>query len=489
MKQHLACGDGRIAAMGRSILFAAFLVLCIETVFSVPYRSFQLATHSGILSWTAGLLALAFLFAFGRTVFDFLVRHTHIPPAPVGPWRTLWLVIGLLLRVLWAIVFRAPLKSDVLYYFNHAKSLVEQHSYAGAFWPPGYPFFLSPFLWLLGAHWWVVTVSSLILFVITYWVACRFAERVGGESGMRIAAVLVAIWPGYLTLAGVGAKELLVAALLPAALFAYLRATDNQTANKSLLVFAGALIGWATLAQPGILLFPVVFCVIEIVRGKPDRHSLLRVVLVVASMLLVVFPWAARNYVVYHRVVLVATNGGSVFYRSNNPKANTNYIFEGEEKLPSDEFEADKEGYRLGILWIRNNPLAFLSLCVRKQVAYLGDDSLGFYETLNRGLGIHRGYFLSKMIGNLFWLGLWSVMLCKARTLKRMAAQRIEFTYCAMPLLYQWGIDSVFESGPRHHVPYIVLIAVLMGAVLSPEIAAGNKEDAVAQLHEQVRQG
>jgi len=44
---------------------------------------------------------------------------------------------------------------------------------------------------------------------------------------------------------------------------------------------------------------------------------------------------------------------------------------------------------------------------------------------------------------------------------------RLWFGFLFLPLAYQWAIDSVFESGPRHHVPYVALIAVLVGMVLA----------------------
>ena len=39
------------------------------------------------------------------------------------------------------------------------------------------------------------------------------------------------------------------------------------------------------------------------------------------AMLLAILPWTMRNKLVLHHFVLVSTNGGSIFYRANNPKA------------------------------------------------------------------------------------------------------------------------------------------------------------------------
>ena len=461
----------------RTLLFTAFFVLCGETIFSVPYRSVQLATRSHTLPWVAGGVTLAIaglLYSRCFTVFGWTVKYIPIRPNATRAWKISWLAIGLLLRVLWVAVLPAPLRSDSLVYFHRAKDLVERHAYAGTFWPPGYPLFLSPFLRIFGSHQWAVTVSSFLLFVVTYWITAHLAQRMGGEWTVRVALVLVAIWPGYLTLIGVGAKELLLGALLPGAVLAYLSAGEGDKGNPGLLILAGVLTGWAILSQPANLLFPAIYFGYEVIRGKINRQSVRRLILVAASMTITILPWTVRTYLVYGRVVLVTTNGGSVFYRANNPKANANYIPEGERKLSSDEFEADKEGYRLAFSWIRSHPGAFLILCLRKQVAYLGDDSIGFYETLKRSLAIEKGYFFAKMTGNGFWLVLWWVLFLEARRLRKAGTHRINLLLCMLPLLLQWAIDSIFESEARHHVPHIVFLAVLIGAALSPNFAASS---------------
>jgi len=47
---------------------------------------------------------------------------------------------------------------------------------------------------------------------------------------------------------------------------------------------------------------------------------------------------------------------------------------------------------------------------------------------------------------------------------------QVWFGMLFLPLLYQWAIDSVFESGARHHVPYVAFISVLVGIALSSAV-------------------
>jgi hypothetical protein len=232
--------------------------------------------------------------------------------------------------------------------------------------------------------------------------------------------------------------------------------------------------GLAALTQPGYMLFPLVIFAIEILRGTGILGSIGRTAVFSIALVLTMLPWTYRNYLVFHRIVAVSTNGGSVFYRANNPLADANYSAEGEVPLPRDEFAADKLGYKLADEWIEHHPIAFASLMVRKQLVFLGDDALGAYETLKRDQSPGRFYSVIKGISNLFWLAVWAVLLYGVSYLFSRRDWRIWFGILFLPLLYQWAIDSTFESGPRHHLPYIALISVMAG--MAVDLASTKNE-------------
>ena len=111
--------------------------------------------------------------------------------------------------------------------------------------------------------------------------------------------------------------------VITGALCLYLKADNaEQRARWTRLVSAGMLIGLAALTQPGFLLFPGVVLASELLRNRPLRKTAESTVLIGMAMVMAILPWTVRNYLVFHRVVLISTNGGSVFYRANNPMAN-----------------------------------------------------------------------------------------------------------------------------------------------------------------------
>ncbi len=469
-------GFGASRTLARWLLIA----LCLEVVFSVPYRSVFLAVGSVSLAWAAGVVCVAIallayaLHKYIATAFRALTTNWQ----PGRSWFTGWLLAGLLARMGWVLVFGVMPKADGLTYYNEAVSLAVHHRYGGAFFPPGLPLFEAPFLVLLGAHLWVTAVCALLLFVGTYGavylLAGRLEGRLEGRMGdSRVAAIacaLVAVWPNDIANTGVNAKETLLAFLITTAFLLYVKSRESQAAAEvGWLAAAGILIGCAALTQPAFLLFPVVIFANELLGERRWRRVLSRTLLLGLATLAAVLPWTYRNYRIFHRPVLIATNGGSVFYRANNPKANAQYVPEGAEVLPKDEFAASDEGYRAAKLWIRQHPVDFAQLMVRKQVVFLGDDSDGVYESMKRGRQPSTVVYAGcKLLCNLFWMALFLLLLPACAWLFREQNWRVWYGVCVLPLLYQWCIDSIFESGSRHHGPYFGVISILVAlAVIS----------------------
>ena len=466
----------------RPLAEGAFLLICAETIFSVPYRSVFLATHSAPLSWVAALVVcavVALCYRWREAILNSLGRLAAGGWKSDRAWFGFWLIFGLAARLAWAVRFRVTLKSDGLAYFLDAKSLATQHTFSGAYWPPGFSLFLAPFFDVFGAHVWVTVLCALLLFAATYGMTYLLAERLRGGVASRIAAMLVAVWPTYVTITGVNCKETLLAFLITAALFLYLKADERGRGVRLGFIFgAGMLLGFCSLTQPGYMLFPGVVFLFELLRKRTFFGAVGRTIVFTLALVAVILPWTYRNYLAFHRVVLISTNGGSVFYRANNPEANASYSAEGEEALPKDEFAADKEGYRAAEAWIVHHPGDFAALMVRKQVVYLGDDGIGVYESMKRGLHPSaKLYGAAKLVCNLFWLAAWVVLLLGVPKLFRLRSWPIWYGICFLPLLYQWAIDSVFESGSRHHLPYVALVSIMVGIVIESASGVARGED------------
>jgi 4-amino-4-deoxy-L-arabinose transferase-like glycosyltransferase len=474
------------------LLTALFVIVVLEALYTVPKYTWDLAAggRAGIgvlLGLGIAATAAALLWA-ARYRLAALLQAVGERLAAIPRWRWLALVIGtgLVLRIAWMVLFPAPFVSDGLAYYDLAARLAHGLTYQTpqaewAEWPPGYPFVLLVHFRLLGVSPWAVNVANLLLFAGTMLAVYALARRLG-EATARLATLLLALWPNLIASAGVATKESVIIFLLPVLLLLYLRAGEEPSPGKAaaMRLAAGIVLGYSTLTQPGILLFVGVFLAYELLFRASVLRVAARLALIAAGMLVVILPWSVRNYRVLHTPVLVSSSGGDVFYRANNPRATGGWIPDGERSLRGyDELTRSRLGYQWGKEWIRENPDDFLLLSLQKQVLFLGDDGVGVYETLKRGLGIGgKSYALAKLGSNAYWWGIWALVL--AAFFVRASTswpRRAEVVLFLLTILYFWAIDSVFESGARHHTPLVGVLAILAASLAN----AGRGRD-VARL-------
>jgi 4-amino-4-deoxy-L-arabinose transferase-like glycosyltransferase len=489
----LAVPLGWTAAASR-LLTALFLLVALEALYTIPKSMWDLAVGGreaagtllglGFAAVTAGVLwALRYrLAAWAGAIGERLAAISG------RLWLFLVTGLGIILRVAWVILFPAPFASDGLAYYDLAARLAHGLTYQTPFhewaeWPPGYPFLLFLHFRLLGVGPWAVNVANLLLFIGSMLAVYALARRFG-EATARLATLLLALWPNLIASAGAATKEMVILFLLPALLLLYLRAGEETSPGRAaaMRLVAGMVLGYNTLTQPGVLLLAVAFAAYELLLRTPLLRAVGRLVLLGAGMLLVILPWTYRNYRVLHTPVLVTSCGGDVFYRANNPLATGGWIKNGEHPLKQyDELTRSRLGYQWGKEWIRAHPDQFLLLSLKKQVLFLGDDAVGIYETLKRGLGIGgKAYALAKLGSNLYWIGIWALLLT-ALFLRWPTDwhRRPEVMLFLLTILYFWAIDSVFESGARHHTPLAGLLAILAASLA--EVGARRRTPAAIQ--------
>lgn len=179
--------------------------------------------------------------------------------------------------------------------------------------PPLYPLLLSS-TWLLGWHSFAAErVLSCLMGAATVVAAGLLGRRAAGERAGLIAAVLAALYPLLVAQDGSLRSESLYVPLTAFVLLAALRLADRPTAGRAALL--GALVGAAALTRSeGVLLGVVVLGALA--PRLPGGERLRPLVIAAAVAALVLSPWVARNWVVFHRPLL-SNNTGSLVYGAN----------------------------------------------------------------------------------------------------------------------------------------------------------------------------
>jgi 4-amino-4-deoxy-L-arabinose transferase-like glycosyltransferase len=460
---------------------ALALVTCAVGVYGVfctvllgLERAIGMETRTAAL--IAGLAAAGVLLAASRHG-----RLADLATRVMGPlgrvrarcWVLLWIAVGSVLRLVWAVVVPPIPASDHLAYLTLAVNLIER----GRFWlghdclylPPGISLAMAPLIAALGDHPLVPLAFNLLLFAVALPASYLLARRLVGDDAARVSVVLLAVWPNLIMLAGFASKELLVFALLPTVLLLTLQSAAAP-ARWSLAWSAGTglLLGAMVLTQPHTALLVPVLAAFEWLRGGPRRAALVRLVVVVVAAGLAVLPWTVRNYLVSGELVAVSANGGHSLWVGNNPRATGGYIPVRPDWAEAHEVAYDRAARGWALSWIRANPGAFLRLVPRKQVLYLGDDAAGAYWAVKEGLGIRDvRYALAKGTSNAFWIAILGLAVVGAWAWRnRLAAPTLALL--ALPMVLQLGLFSITESGGRHHVQLAALLAILAALALTP---------------------
>jgi 4-amino-4-deoxy-L-arabinose transferase-like glycosyltransferase len=179
--------------------------------------------------------------------------------------------------------------------------------------PPLYPLLLAvPSLlgWKsIVAH----RVVSCLMGAVLVAGAGLLGRRVGGERVGLLAAGIAALYPLIVVLDGAVRSESLYAALIAWLLLAAYRLVDRPSAWRAVAV--GALIGLTVLVRSEALLLGVLLLATALYR-LPSGQRLRPIALAAVVAVLVISPWAIRNWSEFGHPLL-STNEGSLVYGAN----------------------------------------------------------------------------------------------------------------------------------------------------------------------------
>jgi 4-amino-4-deoxy-L-arabinose transferase-like glycosyltransferase len=241
---------------------------------------------------------------------------------------------------------------------------------------PVYPFFLAV-VYLIFGHSFVAVrfiqaifsaSSSILIYLIGTEV---FDKRCG-----IVAALICAVYYPFIYMPAYLITESFFTFLLISSIYFYIRYYNSRN-NYSLLV-ATLLLGITALCRSVILPFIVfVFLWLLIVYTNKISKLIKALFLVLAGFLLVISPWAFRNYAIYKTFVPGTLETGLFLYLGNNHLSTGGtggWTKWGQDQfVPQDSgklftIESDRELTKKAIKFISCNPKRFLWLCWRKIV-------------------------------------------------------------------------------------------------------------------------
>jgi 4-amino-4-deoxy-L-arabinose transferase-like glycosyltransferase len=328
-------------------------------------------------------------------------RGHHLASWAVEHWGLAVFLLALVVRCVFILVYgpSAPPTTwgDDTDYDAIARGLAgPAHLYQNTWFPPGYPLFVALIYALGGPQVAAVRFVQAILSAATCWVTYAVGRDAFGVTAGRVAAVLLALYPGHIYMAWRLMAETLFTLLIALALLAAQRAAagredggrggrDDRGDRRSAWIAAGAgaALGAATLVKSNLLLL-IPLMVLWLALAMPGtlrRRTAAAAAMAASCGLLLLASPLANRFSPAHRAAWLPGNGGPTLWWSNNPLAD-GYFVDPDDSAAGSAFidrhglEAasaardpevrDRADRQLAWDWIRENPGAFTALAGRK---------------------------------------------------------------------------------------------------------------------------
>ncbi len=300
-------------------------------------------------------------------------------------WLLAIVLLAFALRLIWVLYATAdPIDGrfdDSVFYHVVAAHMAEGGGYTNPYsflptaeWAPGYIFLLTPLYWLFGSHHQVAEVANVVLGAATVAALYLLARELFNGVTARIAAVLLALFPGQVLFTSVIYSETLFTFVFVLALLLLsLTARRGKTLDWRWVAAFGLVAGAAALVR-GVGLWLLIIAPLYWAFSLREWRPMLRGgALAFGAAALVILPWTVRNIITLDSPVLISTSAGLNFWQGhhegasggNEPPIDIMNRY-GPLTRPGAEVDISNAGLREGLRFALTHPREELSLSARK---------------------------------------------------------------------------------------------------------------------------
>ncbi|HUU46479.1 MAG TPA: glycosyltransferase family 39 protein, partial [Acidobacteriota bacterium] len=372
---------------------------------------------------------------------------------------------GALLRLIAVLAIPINLHMDFAAYDDRAWTWAVEGEYSNgiyptAFWPPGWPFFLSRLYLVFGRVPEAGTFANVLFGAGIVWLTYLLIRAAWGESKARWAAVIVAVLPSQVLFTNVLCSEPLFTFLFLLAIVIVVHPAGVR-APVWRIAIAGIILGLATLTRSLSLLYPLLMIPLFMSEdgSRPARAT--RWLLLVVVSVGVVVPWCIRNYNELGRFTISTANGHNL-YIGNNPMSRMTYHDPDPAMMnvwdPAQEARNDRIGYGLAFDHIVKHPVDFLGRGVLKTAYLLGSDTEALRYEITRAAG--DGRTDQYVVLAVLMQGVWFVFILLAGRgalffLTSGRPRNGPAVMISLTILYWVAIHFVFFGNGRYHFPIV----------------------------------
>lgn len=253
---------------------------------------------------------------------------------------------------------------------------------------PGYEFFLAGIYYFFGHNYEVVWIIQALLHALSVFFLFKVCQRLFPISGKKIgliAAILFGLHPDLIEISAMLMTETLYLFLTILCLWAFVYTYQSTKSAPSLLL--GSVTALAILTRPTVVLFIPLMLFYYLY----NRHyKSLGFFLLALGIFLA--PWAIRNYIYYHQLILTTLTGSVNIWLGNTLQATGGQFFSAfnpaNDYVRTHGLSSLKQKVSFEFWsFVFGHPFVFLKLCLWRTVRFFSlIRPMGFWFYQN-GLG------------------------------------------------------------------------------------------------------
>ena len=412
---------------------------------------------------------------------------------PDALWLAGILLVAFAVRLAWVLYAQVdPLDgrfADTVVYHLIAASMAEGGGYTSpytllptALFPPGYISFLIPIYWAFGAHYELAELANVFLGTASVGLLYVIALQLFGVGPARLAALLLAVFPGQVFFTSLIYSEPLYTLLMLAGLIVLI-AARRRSLDWRWVVLYGIVAGAATMVRSSGAAMLVMGPLYLLLLTRDVRGAARATVLMAAGAALLIGPWTVRNIITLDSPVVITTAAGINLYQGHHVGASGGdvspakliYTY-GLVNRAGGEVDVNNAGVKEAVHFAATHPLSEVALVGKKlRELYAGDSG---WLDLNEDYG-HYPFIepdLRDALRTTADVYYFALLAAAGLGVLRWSRERGAGPLLPVVVILVWsGAHVVTFGAPRYHVPVMPLFCLLAayGLAWLPGLAAG----------------
>lgn len=325
-------------------------------------------------------------------------------------------ISSFVVRLIAIFILRFNINPSVWEYDSIALNILSGKGYVYQYLSTDYLFFgypLFPYLsaishFLTERNYFILEIFQAMMAAIVILPLGLIAKKIFGYKTAILTGLMYCFHPGLIVYAG-KIHEFTMTVFFITVISYLIICGKTRVLN---LIIIGLLIGLGILLRPIFVLFLPAYLIYLILTYRKIRPVILKFSLVALLAAVIISPWIYRGYSLYHRFIFITTSSAEHFWRGNNINASGTALTKDRKDILSTAdgefrnklFSLNEIGQhnffkQQAFLFIKNNPLGFVKITVKKFIYFWFFSPQTGFEYPSAWLCIYKAIYIFLISG------------------------------------------------------------------------------------------